>query len=52
MSLTAFPTVESRREFKVRYRDALDALPVDDATAQAIVDEANLAFQNEPQCVP
>jgi heme oxygenase len=32
-------------EFKVRYRDALDSLPVDDATAQAIVDEANLAFQ-------
>lgn len=41
----AFPTAESRREFKGRYRDALDALPIDDLTAQAIVAEANLAFQ-------
>jgi heme oxygenase len=41
----AFPTVAERRAFKLRYRDALDALPVDEATAQAIVDEANLAFQ-------
>jgi heme oxygenase len=40
----AIPTVEARREFKKRYRDALNALPVDDVTAQAIVDEANLAF--------
>jgi len=41
----AFPTVEARRAFKVTYRDALNAIVVDDATAQAIVDEANLAFQ-------
>ena len=41
----AFPTVEARRAFKMRYRDALDSLPVDEATAQAIVDEANLAFR-------
>lgn len=41
----AFPTVESRREFKGRYRDALDSLAIDDATIQAIVEEANLAFQ-------
>lgn len=41
----AFPTVESRRAFKGRYRDALDSLSVDDGTARAIVDEANLAFQ-------
>ena len=40
----AFPTVESRREFKIRYRDALDSLAVDDALAQKIVNEANLAF--------
>jgi heme oxygenase len=41
----AFPTVESRRAFKLTYRDALNAVEVDEATAQAIVDEANLAFQ-------
>jgi heme oxygenase len=40
----AIPTVEARREFKKRYRDALNTLPVDEATAKAIVDEANLAF--------
>jgi heme oxygenase len=38
------PTVEARRAFKVRYRDALNSAPVDDALIQGIVDEANLAF--------
>lgn len=41
----AFPTVESRREFKGRYREALDSLPIDDTLAEKIVAEANLAFQ-------
>jgi heme oxygenase len=41
----AFPTVEARRAFKMAYRDALNTVEVDDATAQAIVEEANLAFQ-------
>jgi heme oxygenase (biliverdin-producing, ferredoxin) len=39
------PTVEARRAFKGKYRDALNSLTVDDALAQRIVDEANLAFQ-------
>lgn len=39
------PTVEARRAFKMTYRDALNAVEVDDATVRAIVDEANLAFQ-------
>lgn len=39
------PTVEARRAFKGTYRDALNRLPVDDALAQRIVAEANLAFQ-------
>lgn len=39
------PTVEARRAFKGRYRDALNSLPVDEALAQQIVDEANYAFQ-------
>jgi heme oxygenase len=39
------PTAEARREFKGRYRDALNALPVNEALAQAIVEEANTAFQ-------
>jgi heme oxygenase len=38
------PTVEARRTFKARYRDALNSLPVDETLAGAIVDEANLAF--------
>lgn len=37
-------TVEARRAFKGQYRDRLNALPVDDALAQKIVAEANLAF--------
>jgi heme oxygenase (biliverdin-producing, ferredoxin) len=40
-----FATPEARRAFKETYRIALDSLPLDDATAQRIVDEANHAFQ-------
>ncbi len=39
------PTVEAKREFKEKYRQALNSLPVDDATIQRIVDEANDAFR-------
>lgn len=39
------PTIEARRAFKLKYRDTLNTLPVDEALAQKIVDEANLAFQ-------
>lgn len=38
-------TIEAKRAFKEKYRQALDSLPVDDATLQRIVDEANYAFQ-------
>lgn len=38
------PTVEAKRAFKEKYRDALNALPLDDSTIQQIVDEANQAF--------
>lgn len=41
----AFPTPASRREFKFRYRDTLNELPVDRQMAERIVREANLAFQ-------
>jgi heme oxygenase len=40
----AFPTVEARKAFKMRYRDTLNSLPVDDQLAQEIVAEANYAF--------
>jgi heme oxygenase len=40
-----FPTVESRREFKARYRQALDSLTVDEQTAEDIVKEAAYVFQ-------
>lgn len=39
------PTVEARRAFKEKYRQALDSLPVDEAIMQRIVDEANAAFK-------
>ncbi|HIK46089.1 MAG TPA: heme oxygenase (biliverdin-producing) [Leptolyngbyaceae cyanobacterium M65_K2018_010] len=38
------PTVEAKRDFKVKYREALNALPVDETLIQQMVDEANLAF--------
>ena len=38
------PTVEAKRDFKIRYREALNALPVDEDLTQAMIDEANLAF--------
>lgn len=38
-------TVEARREFKGKYRDGLNALPIDEALEQQIIDEANYAFK-------
>lgn len=38
------PTPEAKRAFKETYRDALNSLPIDEATIQRIVDEANDAF--------
>lgn len=39
-----FEDIEDEKAFKDTYRTALDNLPVDEATAQQIVDEANAAF--------
>ncbi|HEY9641030.1 MAG TPA: heme oxygenase (biliverdin-producing) [Coleofasciculaceae cyanobacterium] len=39
------PTVEAKRAFKDKYRQALNALSLDEATIQRIVNEANYAFQ-------
>lgn len=41
----AIPTVEAKREFKVKYRDTLNALPIDQTCANKIVEEANYAFE-------
>ena len=38
-------TIEAKRNFKEKYRQALDSLPVDEALAQQIITEANCAFQ-------
>ncbi|MDX2213960.1 MAG: heme oxygenase (biliverdin-producing) [Oculatellaceae cyanobacterium bins.114] len=38
------PTPEAKRLFKEKYRDALNALPVDEDTIQHIIAEANYAF--------
>jgi heme oxygenase len=38
------PTIEAKRAFKEKYRQALDSITVDPAIAAQIVEEANLAF--------
>ena len=39
-----FQDISDEKEFKNKYRQAMDELPVDLATAEQIVDEANAAF--------
>lgn len=39
-----FPEISDEKAFKTKYRQALDELPIDEATANRIVDEANAAF--------
>lgn len=39
-----FEDITDEKAFKAKYRQALDELPIDDATAERIVDEANAAF--------
>ncbi len=39
-----FPTIADEKAFKAKYRQAMNDLPVDEATANRIVDEANDAF--------
>ncbi|ACK71018.1 Heme oxygenase [Gloeothece citriformis PCC 7424] len=41
----AFSSVEEIRNFKFKYRDTLNSLPVDEALAAKIVEEANYAFE-------
>lgn len=38
------PTIEAKRAFKEKYRDALNSLQLEEANIQRIVDEANYAF--------
>ncbi len=40
-----FPTIADHAQFKNAYRARLDALPLDEAAGQALVDEANVAFE-------
>lgn len=39
-----FADIPDEKQFKATYRQAMDGLPIDDATADRIVDEANDAF--------
>ncbi|MBI4779877.1 MAG: heme oxygenase (biliverdin-producing) [Oscillatoriophycideae cyanobacterium NC_groundwater_1537_Pr4_S-0.65um_50_18] len=39
-----FKEIPDEKAFKAKYRQSLDELPIDDATADRIVDEANAAF--------
>ena len=40
-----FDDIADEKQFKADYRQRLDALPIDEATAEKIVDEANAAFE-------
>lgn len=40
-----FPAIADHGQFKDAYRARLDALPLDEAAGQALVDEANRAFE-------
>lgn len=40
-----FETISDEKAFKNKYRQAMDNLPIDDATADQIVEEANAAFR-------
>ncbi|NEO08962.1 biliverdin-producing heme oxygenase, partial [Moorena sp. SIO3I8] len=39
-----FKQIPDEKGFKANYRQAMDELPIDDATADRIVEEANAAF--------
>jgi heme oxygenase (biliverdin-producing, ferredoxin) len=39
-----FKDIPDEKQFKAKYRQAMDELPVDEATADRIVDEANATF--------
>jgi len=39
-----FQDIPDEKAFKAKYRQALNELPIDDTTADRIVDEANAAF--------
>lgn len=39
-----FPEITDEKQFKANYRQALDEMPIDDAAADRIVNEANAAF--------
>ena len=44
VSFYEFPSIEDEKAFKAQYRESLNEAPVDEATANAIVEEANDAF--------
>ena len=41
-----FDQIEDEKAFKRKYSETLDALPIDQVTADLIVEEANKAFQS------
>jgi heme oxygenase len=44
LNFYAFPAIADEKAFKTTYRAAMDQLPIDQATADRIVEEANHAF--------
>ncbi len=40
-----FPRIKDAKEWKTKYREVLDTLPLDDAKKDALIEEANYAFR-------
>ena len=40
-----FEQIRDEKEFKTKYRDTLDSLPIDQVIADSIVEEANKSFK-------
>ena len=40
-----FENIEDEKAFKIKYRETMDSLPIDQSMADLIVEEANLAFK-------
>ena len=47
-----FADITDEKAFKAKYRQNLDEMPIDDATGDRIVEEANAAFGIEHEDVP
>ena len=45
LSFYIFEEISDEKEFKIKYRNTLDNLPIDQKTADSIIEEANRSFK-------